>query len=152
MADGLWAADSNLMDGMDYVLILVLMADGLWAALAAGVDAFTVCLNPCSNGRWSMSRIIWSRISSSWVLILVLMADGLWGAKNLFDLLLLLVLILVLMADGLWVREDEIWVSLLKAVLILVLMADGLWVEKFGKRRLPSRSLNPCSNGRWSMR
>ena len=152
MADGLWAADSNLMDGMDYVLILVLMADGLWAALAAGVDAFTVCLNPCSNGRWSMSRIIWSRISSSWVLILVLMADGLWGAKNLFDLLLLLVLILVLMADGLWVAAVVVAWGYVDGGLNPC--SNGRWSmrEKFGKRRLPSRSLNPCSNGRWSMR
>ena len=60
------------------------------------------------------------------------------------------VLILVLMEYGLW-RRWLIGGSVLMRVLILVLMEYGLWLKLKPSRTRTARSLNPCSNGIWSL-
>ena len=59
------------------------------------------------------------------------------------------VLILVLMEYGLWHGlGGPYWCG--RPVLILVLMEYGLWPFLL-RHALPSRGLNPCSNGIWSL-
>ena len=125
MADGLWG-EHDYTRWWVRVLILVLMADGLWDA---GFDAGD-----------------WGRI----VLILVLMADGLWDKTRCEAHHRSQVLILVLMADGLW-DAARCHALAFVPVLILVLMADGLWGVWKPSTKTVNASLNPCSNGRWSM-
>ena len=107
------------------VLILVLMEYGLWPVYG-------------------------SRKGFGWiVLILVLMEYGLWRRVNLIWKEYGKVLILVLMEYGLWPIKRRPIGSVV-FVLILVLMEYGLWLDEVVTRSL-FRSLNPCSNGIWSL-
>ena len=83
-------------------------------------------LNPCSNGRYSLSKAGAKSVKNLKVLILVLMEDTLWDFS----------------VTGYICKDAE--------VLILVLMEDTLWVETLVDR-LRKGSLNPCSNGRYSL-
>ena len=68
-----------------------------------------ICLNPCSNGRYSQSHNKWEgKYKGGWVLILVLMEDTLRVVVVLFMILNTLVLILVLMEDTLRVTRFEL--------------------------------------------
>ena len=108
------------------------------------------CLNPCSNGIWSLTGQIISPQVWIIVLILVLMEYGLWPlprrdartwavslnpcSNGIWSLTftvmpirqIICVLILVLMEYGLWRRPHVLPDAVLK-VLILVLMEYGLW-------------------------
>ena len=108
-------------------------------------------LNPCSNGIWSLTRL--SRIFY-WdiqVLILVLMEYGLWQYRLHVEGQYCRVLILVLMEYGLWPVEGPTASTAAFIVLILVLMEYGLWLMSDAKTRFIDPSLNPCSNGIWSL-
>ena len=84
------------------------------------------CLNPCSNGIWSLTRQACGIVKR-------------WSH----------VLILVLMEYGLWHRTLDVKVSASR-VLILVLMEYGLW-PSIVKNHVLAVGLNPCSNGIWSL-
>ena len=149
MEDGLWHWQ-ELYPPLRVVLILVVMEDGLWPNWVPCL--FLRSLNPCCNGRWSLTLTL-REMKTRNVLILVVMEDGLWRAKETTSFTFADVLILVVMEDGLWHRE-WLWNKLLRSprVLILVVMEDGLW--QYGKRTCEApwgRSLNPCCNGRWSL-
>ena len=155
------------------VLILVLMEYGLWHGRRFSEKKFRRCLNPCSNGIWSLTNYnsyrrlthhrlnpcsngIWSLTWSARppsrndvVLILVLMEYGLWrsiGCRESW-------------ARGLNPCSNGIW-SLTSGVrrqasgvrvLILVLMEYGLWRYHHHPSRRLNMRLNPCSNGIWSL-
>ena len=144
--------DKEIYYKLPDVLILVLMADGLWVTSLSSFSAWFSGLNPCSNGRWSLSWSILIEWLLSIVLILVLMADGLWGPAILpMRTTLLRVLILVLMADGLWAYNSSVDGA---QPLRLNPCSNGRWSLSLTwavSSRLTSRSLNPCSNGRWSL-
>ena len=80
MEDGQWHYDifSDIEDFL--VLILVVMEDGQWRSQRTEKRNKSSSLNPCCNGRWSMTdkqifpNLYW-RIR---VLILVVMEDGQW--------------------------------------------------------------------------
>ena len=61
------------------------------------------------------------------------------------------VLILVLMEDTHW-GEDFLAYLESKKVLILVLMEDTHWVDEKTKNGVRLQGLNPCFNGRYSLR
>ena len=83
------------------------------------------------------------------VLILVLMEDTHWAIMEKKNVIESLVLILVLMEDTHWVKKSSGRRS--KKVLILVLMEDTHWeVRVEDPKNL--LSLNPCFNGRYSLR
>ena len=85
------------------------------------------------------------------VLILVLVEDGLRVPLFPPISLFLPVLILVLVEDGL--RDTtSIRMALRSIVLILVLVEDGLREFPCVHSMTETRSLNPCSCGRWSQR
>ena len=79
------------------------------------------------------------------------MEHALWGYQFLPQLIDKEVLILILMEDSLWVLLHKVWRSDLH-VLILILLEDTLWgVQNLFKVALLRNSLNPYSNGRYSM-
>ncbi len=86
----------------------------------------SVCLNPCCNGRWSRTIVVFSLIGGlAVVLILVVMEDGLGLDGLKFGICFLMVLILVVMEDGLGLDGLKFGICFLM-VLILVVMEDGL--------------------------
>ena len=131
-----------------------------------------MCPNPCSNGIWSATDLIWEYGTVQKVLILVLMEyglrqvvmgihqvsnclnpcfNGIWSATNMMYMMNhsgMEVLILVLMEYGL-----RLVVSMRPSdattVLILVLMEYGLRHDVLG-RYTCNHGLNPCFNGIWS--
>ena len=122
MEEVLWVLDL-------IVLILVLMEYGLWRG--TGVRRLLLlCLNPCSNGIWSLTPRWPLRQGRCRVLILVLMEYGLWPILFVQKYKLKNVLILVLMEYGLW-PEVFLPFSSVTYVLILVLMEYGLWLKCF---------------------
>ena len=157
------------------VLILVLMEYGLWHLSLRDLYVRLFCLNPCSNGIWSLtlnkglnffhqfslnpcSNGIWSLTTSTlsasmsmvMVLILVLMEYGLWRTWDLCPRFSVTVLILVLMEYGLWLLLSITMHPNYEWVLILVLMEYGLW--RYTENQYPKTfCLNPCSNGIWSL-
>ena len=84
------------------------------------------------------------------VLILVLMEYGLWRIMNKVELVKAFVLILVLMEYGLWRMKSPNFRAIIR-VLILVLMEYGLWPVRRWLTASKRLSLNPCSNGIWSL-
>ena len=110
-----------------WVLILVLVEDGLWLFLLSNGLSDRKGLNPCFNGRWSLTLVtVLICLRQRFVLILVLMEDGLW-------------------------RILTSKVGRNHVVLILVLMEDGLWPCTAWNRVHFPYCLNPCFNGRWSL-
>ena len=110
------------------------------------------CLNPCCNGRWSLTEKEQPRCSNQLqVLILVVMEDGLWrksvsynsrnqwslnpccngrwSLTSLCGLMTRLSLCLNPCCNGRWslTLEREALKKTMLAVLILVVMEDGLW-------------------------
>ena len=63
-----------------FILILVLVEDGLWQQVRITITPATGGLNPCFNGRWSLThgKALAEAFNEVSVLILVLMEDGLW--------------------------------------------------------------------------
>ena len=72
------------------------------------------------------------------------------GLKAVGLSLTFLVLILVLMEYGLWLSSQHL-TSTSRRVLILVLMEYGLWLGNGWRCCNAFGSLNPCSNGIWSL-
>ena len=128
MADGLW--DHKQVGGRlrHHVLIRVLMADGLWVWDWTREVYNEDRLNPCSNGRWSLSSDQVCNNCRCWSLNPC--SNGRWSLRHT-----------TISPSG-----------KSKCVLILVLMADGLWGWSIMYDGSRLTSLNPCSNGRWSLR
>ena len=126
MEYGLWLVASGFK--VEPIPSLNPCSNGIWSLTEKFDAAITICqsLNACSNGIWSLTRLLWRQPGLRIVLILVLMEYGLWLSL---------------------IRVDRLF----SGVLILVLMEYGLW--RFGEERPPqgSESLNPCSNGIWSL-
>ena len=79
MEDGLWRSVAAVKAANPGVLILVLMEDGLWHLSPRMRTRIQASLNPCFNGRWSLTEAQMAPMRPPcWVLILVLMEDGLW--------------------------------------------------------------------------
>ena len=55
MEDGLWRIIPIVMNTSVMVLILVLMEDGLWQVVKCMMETELWSLNPCFNGRWSLT-------------------------------------------------------------------------------------------------
>ncbi len=133
------------------VLILVVMEDALWLVDIMIIDLIILRLNPCCNGRCSLTiRSKCDALQWEAVLILVVMEDALWRYNQRVFLSECWVLILVVMEDALWLCSEEM-TPLVRSVLILVVMEDALWPSV----RRPSiwwqGCLNPCCNGRCSL-
>jgi len=109
-----------------YVLILVLMEYGLWHRHDAYFTNYWGCLNPCSNGIWSLTWLchLWSPPARR----LNPCSNGIWS----------------LTGQSMTATSGEL-------VLILVLMEYGLWPCRTRPSAHVSASLNPCSNGIWSL-
>ena len=58
MEDTLWVMECVCTCGSNRVLILVLMEDTLWGMLRHNKLQDMISLNPCFNGRYSLSIII----------------------------------------------------------------------------------------------
>ena len=84
MEYGLWPHGSEKMKNPNRVLILVLMEYGLWLSPIGSFVILKVCLNPCSNGIWSLTFPLLSQGLMTYVLILVLMEYGLWQSIFIF--------------------------------------------------------------------
>ena len=78
MEYGLWPYSLADRRREEEVLILVLMEYGLWRLAVLHFDGWGPCLNPCSNGIWSLTVKFFNFINCGYVLILVLMEYGLW--------------------------------------------------------------------------
>ncbi len=133
------------------VLILVVMEDALWPTGLETVKIRRTCLNPCCNGRCSLTLCpLWIRSRCTWVLILVVMEDALWLCPWRPLLPSPLVLILVVMEDALWlILKGMRFIE--RTVLILVVMEDALWQGLIVSEPHSLGSLNPCCNGRCSL-
>ena len=157
VSDPTWC---NGLTQWGHVLILVLIEDGLWPTVCEAGALTPLRLNPCFNGRWSLTRQTltnfrllrclnpcfngrWSLTSlhlvdpllPRWVLILVLMEDGLWRLAKQASLNVLGRLNPCF--NGRWSLtcawdSPRIWRL---AVLILVLMEDGLWLQVVSLRK-----------------
>ena len=125
MEDTLWERRMFSKVWLRQVLILVLMEDTLWAIHFIN-HLIIYSLNPCFNGRYSLSPKYFENEDNVDVLILVLMEDTLWATKG--------------------IRKQ-----IFENVLILVLMEDTLWGGMFARMQ-KLKSLNPCFNGRYSLR
>ena len=109
------------------VLILVLMEYGLWHFYSLYLWWWYGCLNPCSNGIWSLT---------------------LW--KGHFSEVSKDVLILVLMEYGLWHKCNQCNSCRLHC---LNPCSNGIWslTQNYHGRKITRIGLNPCSNGIWSL-
>ena len=125
MEYGLWRHGTFQGQRVDLVLILVLMEYGLWPGLHESSQGWFSCLNPCSNGIWSLTRV-----------------EIPWRAWDS-------VLILVLMEYGLWHQWSACW-SVRSG---LNPCSNGIWsLTRLDKvKPLLTYRLNPCSNGIWSL-
>ena len=108
------------------VLILVVMEDGLWLRRSQRSRRSSGSLNPCCNGRWSLTLfgktfkvITEKRLNHC--------CNGRWSLT------------------GQWYYRKKC-----QCVLILVVMEDGLWPTTRRTTRT-GMCLNPCCNGRWSL-
>ena len=102
------------------------MEDTHWDAHVSLPSSF-FCLNPCFNGRYSLS------------------IEEKFDQQGFTE-----VLILVLMEDTHWVKKSSGRRS--KKVLILVLMEDTHWELYNTEEQHSPWCLNPCFNGRYSLR
>ena len=110
-----------------------------------------VCLNPCSNGIWSLTVGQHMLLTGAPVLILVLMEYGLWLQEEVEKEENRCVLILVLMEYGLWPVSVR---SLKRRAVGLNPCSNGIWSlteEIMNTNREMEAGLNPCSNGIWSL-
>ena len=83
MEDTLWGRKDWYLCGVQQqVLILIIMEHALWVSLTMCMYSHWTCLNPYSNGRYSMSMKQRLSFNEVWqVLILILMEDTLWASK-----------------------------------------------------------------------
>ena len=111
------------------VLILVLMEDTHWDASGFCNAWKLIRLNPCFNGRYSLST---QRIHTDW---------GRQSLNPCFNGRY------SLSADGNRILDA----AGNPVVLILVLMEDTHWVQDYCHVNRRGNSLNPCFNGRYSL-
>ena len=132
------------------------------------------CLNPCSNGIWSLTCRSCCSSDCCVVLILVLMEYGLWlyrtsdkqthvtrlnpCSNGIWSLTHKGVTMRIHIdglnpcSNGIWSLTDENGIDkTFFAVLILVLMEYGLWLFDKTEKNNVQNCLNPCSNGIWSL-
>ena len=128
MEDTHWGLGEMQIGDFFGVLILVLMEDTHWADLPLKLRKGYYSLNPCFNGRYSLSEV------------LRLFAVRLGGLNPCFNGRYSLSKVMNAMNN------------FSVTVLILVLMEDTHWVGKVGITLLLYSSLNPCFNGRYSLR
>ena len=128
-------------------------SNGIWSLTCpmSWSLAGSFCLNPCSNGIWSLTDKevsmfgIWLGLNPC--------SNGICSLTEGWQLVRisgLLVLILVLMEYGLWLLYQRRQPTE-NSVLILVLMEYGLWRPEVLAGGVRKVSLNPCSNGIWSL-
>ena len=113
--------------------------------------SMTVCLNPCSNGIWSLTWIRALLGEKIWRLNPC--SNGIWSLTDLLISSRITLTRLNPCSNGIWsltLRSKTAWKTL-SAVLILVLMEYGLWPRPAGLSPRLRRCLNPCSNGIWSL-
>ena len=133
------------------VLILVLMEDTHWVIFMMVNFCLIVGLNPCFNGRYSLSTM-WNRLH--WlccVLILVLMEDTHWVGNSLNTIFY----------SGLNpCFNGRYSLSSLRVFCLQVFLAslnpcfNGRYSFRYDLPpvRTQTESLNPCFNGRYSLR
>ena len=133
------------------------------------------CLNPCSNGIWSLTIAKMFYATVPRVLILVLMeyglwlntrgvlwldsyrlnpcSNGIWSLTNVIEDIRRSYKSLNPCSNGIWsltgCRQPEGTYAF--CVLILVLMEYGLWPRSRPRESRSLGSRNPCSNGIWSL-
>ena len=110
-----------------FVLILVLMEYGLWPDTLLLENKHRICLNPCSNGIWSLT---WSMCPPE---------------RRLFCL--------NPCSNGIWSLTLTTTKTLLPSFRLNP-CSNGIWSLAWGKRgrgNHDTSSLNPCSNGIWSL-
>ena len=83
MEDTHWVPNSELTKQSLCVLILVLMEDTHWGSSVYALNCGMFGLNPCFNGRYSLSTLTLHLIKWEWVLILVLMEDTHWERQRI---------------------------------------------------------------------
>ena len=147
MVSDLLSQHSSSLDGR--VLILVLMEYGLWRIDALLCGCIYLCLNPCSNGIWSLTGGGAFSDATGGVLILVLMEYGLWrrdsacasGSVCLNPC-----------SNGIWSLTKECSLRT-SGVVCLNPCSNGIWSLTLLVWPLifVSGCLNPCSNGIWSL-
>ncbi len=127
MEDGLWQQRRSIYNTGNRVLILVLMEDGLWRQSVLILYKIAKSLNPCFNGRWSLT------------ISFVRDDNGEYSLNPCFN--------------GRWSLTTNHNLRTRKTVyvLILVLQEDGLWLIKVDLYKDSVYGLNPCFNGRWSL-
>ena len=107
-------------------------------------------LNPCCNGRWSLT--MWGQSECKYLIIsLNPCCNGRWSLTSIWIKTpshSILVLILVVMEDGLW----RVRVPRKKVVLCLNPCCNGRWsLTHVSNEGNAFACLNPCCNGRWSL-
>ena len=129
MEYGLWQVVECLLDGRHGVLILVLMEYGLWLNWEGAAWWPPLCLNPCSNGIWSLTWL--QSYGRRGLRRLNPCSNGIWSLTEMSSLLRTLVFCLNPCSNGIWsltpLSSRWGWGGL---VLILVLMEYGLWLAE----------------------
>ena len=134
----------------EFVLILVVMEDGLWQGWEGVNLSGRDSLNPCCNGRWSLTVWYFSKTSFRGDLCLNPCCNGRWSLTSVCPCLAWRNC-LNPCCNGRW--SLTIWHTQIRhlCVLILVVMEDGLWPPQACINYALNLSLNPCCNGRWSL-
>ena len=131
-------------------------SNGIWSLTwqSWGTDTQAVrCLNPCSNGIWSLTPELQHQ-EVYWYQGLNPCSNGIWSLTICGKTIRQAKESLNPCSNGIWsltARNRPPPCERHVRVLILVLMEYGLWPGN-GRRWLNGRlSLNPCSNGIWSL-
>ena len=148
MEYGLWRI-VDYGDGSRYpVLILVLMEYGLW--LFCPTLQHLRCLNPCSNGIWSLTL----SAASAFIILQCLnpCSNGIWSLTFYKERAQESGIGLNPCSNGIWSLTSPAYSSSTVASgLNPVLMEYGLWPSVAAQLILGWACLNPCSNGIWSL-
>ena len=151
MEDGLWL--KQLTVWLSICCCLNPCLNGRWSLTARYVGGMAMLcrLNPCLNGRWSLTNgksIIYPK---RWVLILIWVEDGLWPF-SFRPVVRKGLTSLNPYLNGRWsLTSDGQMIVTAKEVLILVWMEECLWIVGILARDFRNSCLNPCLSGRWSL-
>ena len=133
-----------------WVLILVLMEYGLWRERTRLGFCGRTCLNPCSNGIWSLTKG-GSIMNNDWT-CLNPCSNGIWSLTHCEGTGSYDPVCLNPCSNGIWsLTLSKVHYHFRYIVLILVLMEYGLWLPSQLTQQLSGGGLNPCSNGIWSL-
>ena len=129
MEYGLWQAYKALKELVLSVLILVLMEYGLWLIVQEYLKVYYLCLNPCSNGIWSLTKRKMTKKKPHYRLNPC--SNGIWSLTITWRLSLRWLLSLNPCSNGIWslTWQYHLSLSIRESVLILVLMEYGLWPD-----------------------